>query len=439
MLTAGRKVWPLGAVTRGIGKRLAVGLVAGSLLVAGLGTTGTAAASPDADPAVIRDWNATAVATIVVDAGKANAEAFLWFGYVQAPVYNAVVGITREYELYRWRNLGPRSASPEAAAAQAAHDVLLYYFPASQGRLDTQLDASLAGVTDGDAEDQGIAYGAASAAHFIKQRADDGRNAPITFDQAPAKGVWRPTPPTNTPFLVPWLSQVKPLMMTSSMQFRPGPPPALKSAQYTADFNEVMAVGAKTGSTRTAEQTETAIFTTDVAIGPYQAALRDLTARRAMDISDTARLFAAVDMSITDSIIAVWDAKYHYGYWRPITAIQLADTDGNPDTEADGAWEPLVATPPYPDYVSGFNGVTGALTRSVSRILGLGHGGRVDLYITSAAAGITRHYRFASALNRDGINGRMWLGLHFRTADEVAINMSTRVANWGLNHYFQPA
>jgi hypothetical protein len=105
---------------------------------------------------------------------------------------------------------------------------------------------------------------------------------------------------------------------------------------------------------------------------------------------------------------------------------------------ADTTWEPLVATPPYPDYVSGFNGVTGALTGSLSRILGLGHGGRVDLYITSVAAGVTRHYRFASALNRDGINGRVWLGIHFRTADEVAINMSTRVANWGLNHYFQP-
>ena len=376
------------------------------------------------------------VATIVVDAGKANAEAFMWFGFVQAAVYNAVEGITRDYELYKWRKHGLRSASPEAAAAQAAHDVLLHYFPASQVRLDTQLANSLAGVTDGAAEQQGVEYGQAAAAHLIKQRLNDGRNAPITFDQAPAKGVWRPTPPTNTPFLVPWLSQVKPLMMTSSTQFRPGRPPALKSAQYTADFNEVKALGAKVGSTRTAAQTETAMFTTDVAIGPYQAALRDLTARRAMDISDTARLFAAVDMSITDSIIAVWDAKYHYGYWRPITAIQLADTDGNPDTVADAAWEPLVATPPYPDYVSGFNGVTGALTRSVSRILG--HG-RVDLYITSATAGVTRHYRFASALNRDGINGRVWLGIHFRTADEVAINMSTRIANWGLNHYFQPA
>ena len=283
--------------------------------------------------------------------------------------------------------------------------MLLYYFPASQVRLDTQLEASLAGVTDGAAEQQGITYGAAAADHFIEQRANDGRNAPITFDQAPAPGVWRPTPTANAPFFDPWLGQVKPLLMKSSTQFRPGPPPALTSAQYTAEFNETKAFGAKVGSSRTAQQTETALFTTDVGIGPYQAALRDLTARHAMDISDTARVFGAVDMSITDSIIAVWDSKYHYGYWRPITAIQLADTDGNPDTVADTAWEPLVATPPYPDYVSGFNGVTGALTRSLSRILG--HG-QVDLNITSVAAGVTRHYETASALNQDGIDGRVW-------------------------------
>ena len=360
MLRVGKESGRLGTAIRAGGKRLAVGFVAGSLLVVGLGTTGTATVSPDADPVVVRDWNATMVATVVVDAGKANAEAFMWFGFVQAAVYNAVEGITRDYELYKWRQHGLRSASPEAAAAQAAHDVLLHYFPASQVRLDTQLATSLAGVTDGAAEQQGVEYGQAAAAHLIKQRLNDGRNARITFDKAPAKGVWRPTPPTETPFLVPWLSQVKPLMMTSPTQFRPGRPPALTSARYTADFNEVKALGAKTGSTRTAAQTETAMFTTDVAIGPYQAALRDLTTRRAMDISDTARLFAAVDMSITDSIIAVWDAKYRFGYWRPITAIQLADTDGNPDTVEDAAWEPFVATPPYPDFVSGFNGVTGA-------------------------------------------------------------------------------
>ena len=416
--------------------------IAGSILVVALiatsfsGVSG-AAPSDDVDPQVIRDWNATMVATIVVDAGKANAEAFMWFGFIQAAVYNAVVGITRDYELYQWDKRGPQKASPEAAAAAAAHDVLLYYFPGSQGRLDTQLATSLAGVTDGAAEQQGVKYGQAAAAHLIELRADDGRNAAITFDQAPTKGVWRPTPTAMLPFFDPWLGQVEPMMMTSSTQFRPGPPPALTSAQYTADFNEVKALGAKVGSTRTPEQTKTALFTTDVAIGPYQAALRDLSARHAMDISDSARLFAAVDMSITDAVIAVWDSKYHYGYWRPITAIQLADTDENPDTVADPTWEPYVptGTPPYPDYVSGFNGVTGAFTGSLSRIMGANG---LDLSITSMAAGETRRYTNASALNQDGIDGRVYLGIHFRTADEVAIDMGTSIANWGLDHYFQP-
>ena len=132
MSRVGKESGRLGTAIRGGGKRLAVALLAGSLLVAGLGTTGTATVSPDADPVVIRDWNATMVATVAVDAGKANAEAFMWFGFVQAAVYNAVVGITRDYELYKWDKRGPQSASPEAAAAAAAHDVLLHYFPASR-------------------------------------------------------------------------------------------------------------------------------------------------------------------------------------------------------------------------------------------------------------------------------------------------------------------
>jgi hypothetical protein len=414
----------------------------GSILVVALIATSfsgvsSAAPSDDVDPQVIRDWNATMVATVAVDAGKANAEAFMWFGFIQAAVYNAVEGITGDYELYRWDKDGPQGASPEAAAAAAAHDVLMEYFPGSQPRLDAQLANSLANITDGSSEQQGVEYGQAAAARLIKQRVNDGRNAPITFDEEPAKGVWRPTPDAFLPMFDPWLGQVTPLMMTSSTQFRPGPPPALTSARYTADFKEVKKVGAKDSATRTPEQTETALFTTDVAIGGYQAALRDLTARHAMDISDTARLFAAVNMSITDAVIAVWDSKYHFGYWRPITAITRAGGDGNRATVRDPAWVPFVSTgtPPYPDYVSGFNGVTGAFTGSLAEILG---DDDLDLNITSAAAGVTRHYDSAEALNQDGIDGRIYLGIHFRTADEVAIDMGTQIADWGLDHYFEP-
>ena len=156
-----------------------------------------ASASPiqaAADPEVISDWNAIAFDTIVVDAGKANVETFMWFAFEQAAVYNAVVGITRQYELYNWNARGPRGASPQAAAAVAAHDVLLEYFPASRGRLDTALAASLAEIPDGPTKKQGIHYGERAADRLIELRADDGRFAPVTFDVPPAPGVWRPTP-----------------------------------------------------------------------------------------------------------------------------------------------------------------------------------------------------------------------------------------------------
>ena len=224
----------------------AAALVAVTLLSTGLaGTEASAAPAQAADPQVISDWNLVAFNTIVVDAGKANAEAFMWFAFEQAAVYNAVVGITREYELYNWKAHGPRRASPQAAAAVAAHDVLLEYFPASQTRLDTALTASLAAIPDGPKKMQGIRYGERAADRLIAMREGDGRFDPtIIFDVPLGPGVWRPTPnpappPPALPFFDPWLSLLRPLLLDSPSQFRPGPPPAMTSAEYAADFNEV--------------------------------------------------------------------------------------------------------------------------------------------------------------------------------------------------------
>jgi hypothetical protein len=409
-----------------------------------LGTSFTgsvnAATSTDVDPAVITDWNATAVATIVVDAGKANAEAFLWYGFTQAAVYNAVVGITRRYELYNWNVRGPRAASPEAAAAAAAHRLLLHYFPASQPRLDAALEASLAKVSDGPAEKQGVSYGERAADRIIELRANDGRNAPITFDEPLDAGVWRPTPPAFAPFFAPWLSQVRPMMLLSPSQLRPAPEPPMTSETYATEFNEVKELGAKMSASRTPIQTKTALFIANTGVVAFQAALRDLAARHGMDISDSARLFAAVDMGFADSVIAIWDAKFHYGFWRPITAIQLADQDGNAATVQDPTWEPLLITPPYPDYPSGLCSIVGVLSRVLSRTLG---GGRVDLNITSIdsdppGSPVTRHYELAADLNRDAIDARVWGGIHFRTADVVANGIGTRIGDWALDHYFAP-
>ena len=395
-----------------------------------------------ADPKVISDWNAVAFDTIVVDAGKANAEAFMWFAFEQAAVYNAVVGITRQYELYNWNARGPRGASPQAAAAVAAHDVLLEYFPASQTRLDTALTASLAAIPDGPKKKQGIHYGERAADRLIKLRDGDGRFAPVTFDVPPGPGVWRPTPnptpppPPFAPFFDPWLCQLRPLLLDSPSQFRPGPPPAMTSAAYTADFNEVKAVGSATSTVRTPDQTATARFIAGSTIPLVSSSLRDLAARHHLDISDSARLFAAVNMSAADAVITSWDSKFHFGLWRPLTAIQLADTDGNPNTQPDPGWLPLIPNPPYPDYTSGLNSIVGAATRALSGTLGLG-GGRIDVNIT--VAGVTRHYEFATQLNQDAIDARVWSGIHFRFADLAGIATGTQVGDWALDNYFQPS
>jgi hypothetical protein len=427
------------AVATGLATVLALGLTAPA---EGRPTTTRPAAQPAsqpaADPRVVSDWNATAVATIVTDAAKGPSEAWVYFAFTQLAIYNAVEGITHDYRLYRWKTHAPRGASPEAAAAAAAHHLLSTYFPASQGRLDAALTASLANVPDGVSEDRGVAFGIRAADRIVALRTDDGRNGPLQFTMPAAPGVWRPTtepPAPPVPFFAPWLSQMKPLVIKAPDQFRPGPPPALTSARYATELNEVKALGALTGSSRTAEQTRTAQFFSDIGVGGLQAALRDLLARHGFGISQAAQVMAAVDVSVSDAVVSTWDAKFHYGFWRPVTAIRLADTDGNPATDPDPTWTSFIPTPPYPDYTSGLNAFVGATSRALARVL---HTQRIDLFITSVAANQTRHYRFTGRINRDAIDARVWSGLHFRTADLVGNHRAQRVATYVVRHAFQP-
>jgi hypothetical protein len=396
------------------------------------------AAQPAADANVVNDWNATAVNVIMTDAMSAAAEGMVYLGFVQAAVYNAVVGITRRYSLYKSDAAPGPMASPQAAAAAAAHRVLMTYFghvPAAVTRLTDAYAASIGAGPYDPATTQGIQYGRQTAERFIALRAADGRYGPNTFEMAAAPGLWRPTTPANAPFFGKFLCETTPLMIESPSQFRPGPPPDLTSAQYAAEFEEVKAFGSKEGSARSALQTETALFISTITPGPYHAALRDLAVRREMDISDRARLFAAVSMSVADAIITCWDAKVHYGLWRPITAIQLAEEDGNPATTADPAWDSLLPNPPYPDYTSGLNAVTGSSTRALTHVLGTD---RIDLHITSPVTNTTRHYEFADPIYTDSVDGRVWAGLHFRFADVAAMAQGQQVADWALDRYFMP-
>ena len=234
----------------------------------------------------------------------------------------------------------------------------------------------------------------------------------------------------------PWLGFVTPLLVRSATQFAPPAPPALTSARYTRDFAEVKALGSVNSTARTPAQTSAAQFFSGNPLPQYNAALRDQVSVRHLDVVDAARMFAAIDMSVADAEISVWHAKYVYGYWRAITAINLADTDGNPDTSPDPSWVPLRATPNYPEYPSGYNAFNSTVTHGIENVFHTRHL-QVTL-ISTAVLGAQRHYDSGSALLQDVVDARVWLGFHFRTADTASRDMGEQIAAWTLNHYFQP-
>ncbi|MDT9683931.1 vanadium-dependent haloperoxidase [Streptomyces sp. TRM76323] len=390
------------------------------------------APSASAPGSVIADWARLTAEVVDPENRLISPEKALWHALVSTGMYNAVVGIEGRYEPYRWNGRAPRTASAVAAAATAAHDVLRHYFPQAAARLRAAHAASLAAVPDGWAEKAGVAFGHRAATHVIALRKNDGHGARVAFPASPAPGVWRPTPSAYRPFTTAWLARLRPLLMDRPDRFRPGPPPALPSARYAADLNEVKAYGAKNSRVRSRWQTDTARFFVDLDL---QGALADRAARNGLDLVDTARLFAAVNTVQIDATIAAWDAKLHYGTWRPITAIREADRDNNPRTQADPAWEPLLETPSHPDYLSGHTTTTGALARTLTL---LSDSPFLDLRITSAFAKETRYYASAYEYNRDCVGARTWAGIHTRTANTVGTRTGERVAAWALTRHFRP-
>jgi hypothetical protein len=233
----------------------------------------------------------------------------------------------------------------------------------------------------------------------------------------------------------PWLGFVTPLLVDSATQFGP-PPPTLTSDLYTQNFNEIKANGSATSTARSPEQTATALFFSGNSLVQFNATLRDQATLRNLDITQSARMFAAADISTADAIITVWYAKYIYGLWRPITAVNLADTDGNPATTPDPTWVPLVNAPPYTEYRSGYNSVTATTTGVLEQLF---HTQQLNLtLISTAVPNATRHYNTGDAVRADVVDARVWLGFHFRFADIASRNLSLQRSNWTVNHYFQP-
>lgn len=386
-----------------------------------------AQARPPADADVVVQWNEIAQTTVVQGGTPIPAQP-LYFGFVSLAVHDAVMTATKGI---------PRRgfASGEAAAAVAAHDVLAEYFPGAAGTLAAELEDSLDDVADRPAKIRGIVIGHHAAARLIADRADDGRGDPgITFTTPPGVGTWRPTPPANAPFAVPWLGFVDPLLIDSPAQIQADGPDALDSSDYATDFNEVKVIGAADSSVRTPAQAQTAVFWNWPVPVIFQAVMRDMAEEHSLDIIVAAEMFAAVNASTADSVITCWRLKFDVGYWRPITAIHQAADDDNPATEADTGWAPLVATPPYPEYPSGHACLTGSYVAGLTTLAG---SDQIDFTVRSGStAEPMRHYDSAAELEQEAFDSRIWLGIHFRDAMEDGYDVGRQASALGFATFF---
>jgi hypothetical protein len=298
--------------------------------------------------------------------------------------------------------------------------VLEEYFPASEANLDVELATSLSTVPAGPAKRRGSRVGERAAAALIADRADDGRNdASVVYDKAAGPGVWQPP---STGMLAPWLGFTDLLILDSRLPV--DGPDRLTSAAYARDFEEVRLFGSATSADRSAEQTEIAEFFNDNPVAQLTRALVERLEAHPIGLKRSALLFAAVHGSMADTLIQAWRLKYQRGFWRPVEAIAAADTDGNAATTAEPGWIPMVPTPPYSDYLTGHGAVTGATAEVVRLLLGE----RTTLTLTSNVTTTTRVYKRLAALERDALNARIWLGIHFRDAMEDGYSLAHRTA-----------
>ncbi len=393
---------------------------------------------------VVIEWNQVLLDTFKADR-PAPLPAIRDLAIVHAAIYDAVNAIDRSYTPFFADVKASRGASLEAAAAQAAHDTLTALFPAHQGTYDATLAADLQGIPPGRAR-QGVAVGQAVAQQILDWRSTDGSSAQVPYTPGSGPGVWQPTPPAFAPAFAPQWGHVTPFAIPSGSMFRPPPPPALTSAEYTAAFNEVKNLGAAVGSTRTADQSQIAQFwygTTPpgsavgsvTPAGYWNQIAQDMSQRFGDSLVQDARLFALLNLSQADASIAVWDAKYTYNFWRPVTAIRAADTDGNPDTAPDPAWSSFLITPPHPSYISGHSGVSSA---SAAILADFFHRDAISFSFSSdSTPGVTRSFASFSAAAQEASDSRVYAGIHWRFDVQRGAVVGHSVGDYVFTHFLQ--
>ena len=403
----------------------------GILIVALIGAINLASGTlTNAD--VVIDWNNAALDAIRAE-NTTPPIASRSLAILHVSIYDAVNGIARTNEQYLVPSAVPASASRLAAGSAAAHQALVNLFPADASSFDALHTAILAGIPDSPHKRAGIVWGEFVANQILAARANDGSDAVVPPPVGSGPGVWVPTPPAFLPYLLPQWGFVAPFAMSSSSQFRPPGPPSLDSQQYAADYEEVKQLGAAVGSTRTAEQSEIALFWadgrgTETPPGHWNSIAQTIADARGNTLEENARLFALLNIAMADAAICSWDAKYTFDFWRPVTAIAFAEPDLN--------WMSFIVTPPFPDYTSGHS----TFSAAAATVLPLFYGTE-DLPFTTGSdflPGVFRSFSTCLDAAEEAAASRIYGGIHFRSASEDGLQAGSSIGEWTVTNYLQP-
>jgi hypothetical protein len=381
------------------------------------------------------DWNRIMLATIAAQNPFAQAR---FAAITQLAVFEAVNACTVRYRAYLGTIDAPPGASAEAAAVAAAHGVLKNYFPAAAATLDAALAQSLAAIPDGQSKSEGVAVGVASAAAMILTRADDGAVPPETFLPATSEpGMWQPTPPAFGPGILLHWRNLTLFGLSSNDQFRSIPPPALTSRRYARDYQEVMEIGSVNSRSRPQGRTDVArFFAAASAVYAWNSAAQQVAEARRLSLAQNARAFALLNMAISDGLVASMETKYHYLFWRPVTAIRAGHADDNPRTDPDGAWTPLITTPSFPSYPSAHASASYAARRVAELLF---HGKPAAFTLTHPAVpGVTLNYHSFRELTDDIDDARVYGGIHFRFDQRAGGRQGRQVGGYVYTQHLRP-
>jgi hypothetical protein len=410
-------------------RQVASGWLTSSVLLIGLLT-----AVPGANADTIPDWNlvtANALQTAKAGTGLAHSRVY---AMVHGAMFDAVNAIDRRYQSYAADLKAALGACPDTAAAVAAHAVLLELYLQQQATIDTALAASLARVQDGHAKADGMTLGKAAAEKMLALRRNDKMSEKASF--APKSGPGQFRLPADASPIGPHWGSITPFVLKSIDDFRLPGPPALASARYAEEFNEVKAVGAKNSTLRTAEQTAIALLWQPTSPITYNAMLREMPELKQKSIVEQARVFALLNMAASDAFIVGWRDKYSFLFWRPETAIRNADRDGNDATSADATWEGLFSPfPAHPEYPSGHALYTGVMETVLRDFFGTD---RMTVAVTNPDKNIARTFASFSEIAKSVEDARVWAGIHFRSADIDGTRMGRRVAEYAMKNCMRP-